>query len=794
MADNRTTDMRTPDKRNRDKHSPDKLKPAGGRGAIRGAVAAFRQQQIPVKLISSFLHANKAGGFDCPGCAFPDKPGPTLVDSCEQGQKAIAWEMTRKQTGAAFFAGKTPAELQQLSDHELEAHGRLTTPILFEQHTGVFRAIAWDEAYALIGRELNALPPSQAAFYASGRSSNEAAFLWQLAARSYGCANLPDSSNFCHEPSGFALKQVLGTGKGTCSLADFDAADLIMVMGQNPASNHPRMMVALHEAAQRGATVLAFNPLKERGFTNFSDPKNIGELLRNDGIAVAQQVHQVRLGGDLAALKGIIKAVFELAAKADSAAAVLDHEFIATHTSGIEALRADVQSTPWSALCEQSGLSEAAMRDVAQRYVQSRATMITWCMGITHHEHSVATIQHIINLLLLRGNIGKPGAGALPVRGHSNVQGDRTMGATSSVSKQFLDNLEAAFPRADISREAGRNAAAVIDGLLNGEIRALLSLGGNFGVAAPDSPRVLAALARCRLTVHIATKLNRTHCYPGEIGLLLPTLGRTDIDKRQGAVQFVTTEDSMSVVRSSRGLQAPIDADNQISEPAIVAHIGAQIARARAGHAAGGDAEMPTGIPWRQLADDYHRIRDLIEQGQRGVTAGFEQFNARISREGRLQLPNKAAQRQFATASGKAEFRVHALPTNSALQAARARHGDAVLALMTLRSHDQFNTTVYSQDDRYRGVFGGRRVVFVNAEDLHQRGLRAGDEVDIESLHADGISRRVQRFKTIAYDIPAGCIAAYFPEASPLLAAGVHANQTQTPAYKNIPVLIHRSR
>lgn len=766
---------------------PHSTQPAGGRGAIFGAVGAFGKQNIALKVVGSFLHANKVDGFDCPGCAFPDKPGKPLVDSCEQGQKAIAWEMTRKATGVDFFAGKTPADLQRLSDHQLEAHGRLTAPIMFEKSTGVFRAIAWDEAYTLIGRELAALSPAQAAFYASGRSSNEAAFLWQLAARSYGCANLPDSSNFCHEPSGFALKQTLGSGKGTCALSDFEAAELIMVMGQNPASNHPRMMVALYEAAQRGATVLAFNPLKERGFTHFSDPKNVGELLRNKGVAVAGQIHQVRIGGDLAALKGIIKGVLELA-QAD--ATVLDLDFISTHTTGFEALRSDVQSTPWEAICAESGLTEAALRDVARRYAQSKATMVTWCMGITHHQHAVANIQYIVNLLLLRGNVGKPGAGALPVRGHSNVQGDRTMGATSAVSPQFLDNLEAAFPGAPLCRDVGLNAAAVIDGLIHQRIQAFLSLGGNFGVAAPDSPRVLEALSNCRLTVHIATKLNRTHCHPGEVGLLLPTLGRTDIDTRQGAVQFVTTEDSMSVVRSSRGIQAPIDEAQQISEPAIVANMGAQIS-AHIGAQLGS-----TAIPWLELANDYARIRNCIEQAQLDVTPGFEQFNQRLEAQGRVQLPNRAAQRQFATASGKAEFKVHALPTNTALQLARQQQGqdpsEAVLSLMTIRAHDQFNTTVYSNDDRYRGVFGNRRVVLVHADDLQARGLQPGDVVDLHAVSTDGIARRTDGFTAVAYDIPLGCVAAYFPEASALLAAGVHASQTQTPAYKNVPVLLKR--
>ena len=752
--------------------------PAGGRGAISSSVRAFAQQDIPLKLVGSFLHANKLpGGFDCPGCAFPDKAGKPLLDSCEQGQKAIAWEMTRKAVGAEFFDGKTPAQLQALGDFDLEFQGRLTTPVLYENTSGTFRAIDWDEAYAIAARELSALAPESVAFYASGRSSNEAAFLWQLAARAYGSPNLPDSSNFCHEPSGYALKHSIGTGKGTCSLDDFERADLFLVISQNPASNHPRMMAALHEAKQRGATVLAINPLRERGFTHFSDPKNVGELLRNQGSAVADAIYQVQIGGDLAALKGVMKALLESERAAPGT--VFDHAFIGTHTDGVDALIADLDACAWDELIARSGLGEAQLRDIARRYAAAPATMITWCMGLTHHPDAVATIQQVVNLALLRGNIGRPGAGVVPVRGHSNVQGDRTMGATSTVSKAWLDNLEAAFPGLRVCRDSGRDAAGVLDGLLDGKVKSLLSLGGNFGVAAPDSPRVLAALERCRFTLHIATKLNRSHCHPGHVGLLLPTLGRTDKDLRRGAEQCISTEDSMSNVRASRGVQAPIT-ESQRSEPAIVAQLA---------HALG----CAPDVPWLALADDYAALRERIERCQRGVTQGFEDYNRKLASDGRFTLPNAAAQRHWNTVSGKARFIAHPLRDDSPVALARKRHGDAVLTLMTIRAHDQFNTTVYSADDRYRDVQGDRRVLFMHANDLAARGLRDGDRVDIETLVDDGHTRRVEGFTARAHDIARGCVAAYFPEASGLIAASTFSAHTRTPLYKEMPVRVSAS-
>ncbi|BCT93404.1 oxidoreductase [Lysobacter helvus] len=751
--------------------------PAGGRGALRGTVRAWREQGIAMKLVQSFLVANKVTGFDCPGCAFPDKPGRPLVDSCEQGQKAIAWEMTRKAAGADFFDGKTPADLQALGDFDLEFQGRLTTPVLYEAARGTFRAIDWDEAYAIAARELRALDPDTVAFYASGRSSNEAAFLWQLAARVYGSPHLPDSSNFCHEPSGHALTESIGTRKGTCTLDDFEHADLFIVIGQNPASNHPRMMGALHEAKQRGATILAINPLREKGFTNFSDPKDIGELVTNRGIEVADAVYQVTLGGDMALLKGVMKALLERERGAPGT--VFDHAFIAAHTEGVDALLADLDACAWTELVARSGVTEAQMREIADHYAAANATMITWCMGLTHHPEAVATIQQVLNLLLLRGNIGRRGTGAMPVRGHSNVQGDRTMGATSTVTQRWLDNLEATFPGAPLCRDGGRDAAGVLDGLFDGHMQGLLTLGGNFGVAAPDSPRVLAALERLPFTLHIATKLNRTHCHPGAVGLLLPTLGRTDRDLRASGEQCISTEDSSSTVRASRGVQAPIN-ERQRSEPVIVAELAQALGCA------------PT-VPWDEFAQDYAAIRARIERCQQGVTDGFERYNDRLLQDGRFALPNAAAERQWNTASGKARFVAHAFDDDTPLARARRVHGDAVLTLMTMRAHDQFNTTVYSHDDRYRGVAGDRRVLFANAQDLAARGLADGDCVDIETLVDDGHERRVTAFTAHAWDIPKGCCAAYFPEASSLIAASVYSAGSRTPLYKEMPVRVTKS-
>jgi molybdopterin-dependent oxidoreductase alpha subunit len=505
----------------------------------------------------------------------------------------------------------------------------------------------------------------------------------------------------------------------------------------------------------------------------------MGEMIANTGMAVAHRIYQVRIGGDLALFKGVMKHLLDMdtQAQATHSHRVLDEAFIAEHTIGFEALRADLAAASWESLVEQSGIALDDIRELAELYAAAPAAMATWCMGLTHHENGVHTIQTLVNLLLLRGNIGRPGAGAVPVRGHSNVQGDRTMGATSVVSERWLDNMTSAFPQAQFTRQAGLDAGQLMPKMFRGEVRAFFTLGGNFGIAAPDSVRVLEGLSRCRFTLHIATKLNRTHCYPGEVGLLLPTLGRTDIDLRQGVEQKISVEDSMSNVRASRGVQAPLSAD-MMSEPAIVALLGAALA-------------PDSGIPWQAMADDYRLIRDAIAQCQRGLVDDFNDYNRKLDEQGRFVLTNTARLRQWKTASGKAEFRVHPLRTHGPVERARIKHGSDVLTLMTVRSHDQFNTTVYGQDDRYRGVFGGRKVVFISEVDLNKRGLKDGDLVDLKSCgDGDEPARVVQGFKVVRYNIPAGCVAAYFPEATPLLHASSLSEYTRTPAYKEIPVLI----
>ena len=736
--------------------------PAGGRHAVASALTAFARQGIPLKVVQSFRAANRAGGFDCPGCAFPDRNDGRGIDSCEQGQKAIAWEMTRRGADPGFFARHPLAELRVWPDRELENVGRLTHPLRYDADSDTYRPIPWDEACRLAGAGLAALNPESVAFYTSGRSSNEAAFLWQFLARAYGSAHLPDSSNLCHEPSGYAMKDMLGVGKGTCTLDDFEAAELIVVIGQNPASNHPRMMAALHRAATRGATVIALNPLDELGFRDFADPREPGGLLGR-GARVARKVYRVKIGGDLAALKGVMKS---LLARGEG---LLDRAFIAAHTLGFEALRDDLAAESWDAILEESGLARAEIEEITDLYAASRATLCTWCMGITHHEHAVATVQTIVNLLLLKGNVGRPGAGAVPVRGHSNVQGNRTMGATGKVPARFLDQLEAVFG-VPVQRAPGLDAVGVAKGLLEGTLHGFLALGGNFGVAIPDGPRVRAALESCELTVHVATKLNRTHLHPGRLGLILPALGRTDRDRHE----VVTVEDSMSMTHASRGIQEPLSPAMR-GEPALVCALG--------------EALLPGAAPWGEMAADYGAIRGRIEACLAGVFEGFAAYDARIAQPGGFWLPNAAARRQWNTASGRAEFRVHAMAAGP-VHRARRRVGPQVLALMTVRSHDQFNTTVYGQDDRYRGIFGGRRVLFMNERDLARRGIEDGGAVDIEGLAEDGVSRQLSGFRAVAYDIPEGCVAAYFPEATPLMALSLASRITATPAYKEIPVLV----
>ncbi|MFC3551057.1 FdhF/YdeP family oxidoreductase [Lysobacter cavernae] len=754
-------------------------KPAGGWDALKSSWQALREQEVLLKGANTLLRANQPKGFDCPGCAWPDRNPHSTFEFCENGVKAVANEATSKRVTREFFAEHTVSWLAALDDHTLEVQGRLTEPMAFDAASDRYVPIGWDEAFARIAAALKALAsPDEAIFYTSGRTSNEAAFLYQLFVREYGTNNLPDCSNMCHEPSGVALTEQLGSGKGSVTLEDFEHADAIFIFGQNPGTNHPRMLGELRNAARRGCRIVAFNPLRERGLERFANPQSPAEMLGGSSTQITSDYLQPRIGGDLAVATALAKVVVERDAVDRP---TLDRMFIAAHTRGFDAFAEALRATPWSELERESGLGREQLERVAQTYIDSRATILCWGMGITQHPRSVATIQMLANLLLLRGNIGKPGAGPCPVRGHSNVQGDRTMGIYEQPAPAFLDKLGVAFdfqpPRAP-----GYDTIAAIEAMRDGRATVFFAMGGNFAAATPDSAQVHEALRRCALTVHVSTKLNRSHLVHGRDALILPCLGRTEIDLQTGGPQAVTVEDSMSMVHLSSGMNPPASTQ-LLSEPAIVACLAA--------------ATLPRSkTPWRWLIEDYDRVRARIAQ----VIDGFEDFNARVRVPGGFHLHHPGRERVFPTASGKATFYVHPLahPVGAALAASSPPEGNEssrlkpLLQLMTVRSHDQYNTTVYGFDDRYRGVHGLRKVCFISAHDLQCLGLRDGEQVDITSVWDDG-ERSVRGFRLVEYDIPPGCLASYFPETNALVPLGHHAERARTPASKAIPVRLTRS-
>nr|ACY24666.1 oxidoreductase alpha (molybdopterin) subunit [uncultured organism] len=745
--------------------------PAGGWRALRSVGQALVRQDIAVKGARTLLSANQPDGFDCPGCAWPDRDHTSSFEFCENGAKAVAAEATARRVTAEFFAQHTVTELAAQGDFYLEDQGRLTEPVVYDAATDKYRPIAWDDAFALIAQHLNALPdPNQAMFYTSGRASNEAAFLYQLFVREYGTNNFPDCSNMCHEPSGTSMRESIGVGKGTVTLEDFEHADAIFIFGQNPGTNHPRMLGELRQAAQRGARIVSLNPLRERGLERFADPQSAFQMATLSDSPISTHYFQLKIGGDFAFVKGMMKYLVDLQ---DAGEEVLDLPFLAEHTTGIDALLDDLRTELWPVLEAESGLSADHMRAAAEVYRQSRRVIACWGMGITQHENAVATIQMIVNLLLLRGNIGRPGAGPCPVRGHSNVQGDRTMGIWEKPPEALLDNLEKTFgfvpPRAP-----GFDTVESIRAMLDGRGKVFFALGGNFAAATPDTVQTWKALRQCALTVHVATKLNRSHLVHGEAALILPCLGRTEVDQQAGGPQGVTVEDSMSMVHLSMGINPPAS-PQLLSEPAIVARLAAATLGAR------------SKTPWLWLVEDYGRIRDKIE----AVFPDFFDFNQRVAKPGGFRLRNTASERVWATASGKAQLTVHQVPRGTPLQRARERRGDAIVfALMTMRSHDQYNTTIYGTDDRYRGVYGQRRVVFIHAEDIRALGMKDGDWVDFQTVWDDGQARRADGFKLVAYNIPRGCVAAYYPETNPLVPLGSAAQDVGTPSYKCVPVLL----
>ncbi len=749
--------------------------PAGGWGALRSVKAALLKHNIPVKGARTLLSANQPDGFDCPGCAWPDRNHASTFEFCENGVKAVAAEATARRTGPELFERYSVAELAKQSDFWLEDQGRLTHPMVYDADQDRYVSIEWDAAFALIARHLTGLSsPNEAIFYTSGRASNEAAFLYQLFVREFGTNNFPDCSNMCHEPSGSAMREQIGVGKGTVTLHDFTLAEAIFVFGQNPGTNHPRMLGELRAANKRGARIVSFNPMRERGLERFADPQNKLEMATLGSSPISTHYFQLRGGGDLAAVKGIMKRLLE---RQDAGEQLLDREFIAEHSLGFEAVAADLRSQSWTEIVEESGLTLEQIHVAADVYCGAKSVIFCWGMGITQHQNSVATIQMMTNLLLLRGNIGRPGAGACPVRGHSNVQGDRTMGIWERPPAALLDSLQKVFgfepPRAD-----GYDTVASIRAMLDGKGKVFFALGGNFAAATPDTVETWKALRRCQLTVHVSTKLNRSHLIHGREALILPCLGRTEIDVQAGGPQSVTVEDSMSMVHLSSGINPPASPE-LLSEPAIIARLA--------------DATMGSRsrVPWRWLIEDYGRIRDLIEQ----VFPDFKDFNARVAAPGGFRLPNTAGDRIWKTGTGRANFVAHAIPRDTPVHRARRRVKDAIVfTLQTTRSHDQYNTTIYGHDDRYRGVFGQRRVLFINREDIRALGFRDGDWVDILTVWDDGQDRRADRFRLVAYDIPRGNIAAYYPETNPLVPLSSVALNAGTPTSKSIPVVLVPAR
>ncbi|QGY03356.1 FdhF/YdeP family oxidoreductase [Methylobacterium mesophilicum SR1.6/6] len=753
--------------------APKRSSAAGGWGALKSCGKHLLGSRAPLTGARALLKANQPDGFDCPGCAWGDPEHGSSFEFCENGVKAVSWEATDKRTPPSFFAEHTLSELRGWSDYALEGQGRLTHPMRYDAASDRYRPVSWDEAFAEIGATLRGLDhPDQAEFYTSGRASNEAAYLYQLFARAYGTNNFPDCSNMCHEASGVALIDAIGIGKGTVLLEDFEKADAIFCVGQNPGTNHPRMLGDLRRAAERGAQVVVLNPVRERGLERFADPQNTVEMLRGASRPIASHYLQPRSGGDMAAFRGIAKVVFARDAEALAAGrpSLLDRAFLEHHTAGLDAYRAAVDATSWESILDQSGLTMDEIAAMADVYLGAHRVIATWAMGVTQHRHSVATIREIANLLFLRGHIGRPGAGLCPVRGHSNVQGDRTVGINERPPASFLEALEQHFGLA-MPRRHGHNVLAAIRAMRDGSAKAFIGLGGNFLRATPDTPVVAQALASCRLTVHIATKLNHAHLVPGAIGYLLPCLGRTEIDRNgAGKIQIVTVEDSMSMVHGSGGINKPASKELR-SEIAIIA----------------GMAEATVGastIDWAEFAADYDRIRDAIA----ATIPGFTGYNDRVRRPRGFMLRNLAAERVFDTGTGRANFSAAALPAETEHQTARKTRDTFVL--QTFRSHDQYNTTIYGLDDRYRGVYGERRVLFAHPDDLAEIRDRLGERVDIVGLHEDGTRRRAEDFRLVPFDMPRGALAGYYPELNVLVPLSTFGEKSDTPTSKSVLVTL----
>lgn len=711
--------------------------------------------------IKTLLKLNQKGGIDCPSCAWADpQDRSALGEYCENGAKAIAEEATTRRITPTFFQRYSVAELSQKSDYWLGQQGRLTSPMIVRKGQKHYEKISWDEAFTLIANQLNSLTsPDEAIFYTSGRTSNEAAFLYQLFVRMFGTNNLPDCSNMCHESSGVALSETLGLGKGSVTLEDFEKAEVIMILGQNPGTNHPRMLTSLEKAKQNGVKIISVNPLKEAGLLSFKHPQHLKDMLLG-GETLTDIYLQVRINSDLALLKAFCKILLN---KERSQKQVFDYDFIIRNTEGFDEFIAELDNYNLDELIAQTGVSADEVYKAAELVCNNNKIIVCWAMGLTQHKNSVATIREVVNLLLLKGSIGKEGAGTCPVRGHSNVQGDRTMGIWEKPKPQFLDKLKENFDF-EPPRKDGYNTIEAIHAMHEGQAKVFFAMGGNFLSATPDTLFTAKALQSCDLTVHVSTKLNRSHLIHGKTALILPCLGRTDVDIQASGKQFITVENSMGVVHSSQGVLTP-PSDELLSEPAIVA----KLAKATFGN--------KFKVDWDSLIDNYDNIRNLIEK----TIDGFQSYNLRVRQPDGFYLPNGPRQQRFTTTSQKANFTIN---HNESIQL----NADEYL-MMTIRSHDQFNTTVYGLNDRYRGIFNERRVILMNPSDIQQAGLKHYQVIDLHNEHG-GVKRIAERFIVVPYSIPTKCVATYFPEANTLVPISSFADKSHTPTSKSVIITL----
>ena len=740
---------------------------AGGWGSMKSLVQIGLREQPAASTPVELGRQNKPDGFMCVSCAWGKPEHPHPAEFCENGAKATAWELTRFRVTPDFFARHTLSELATWRDHDLEQAGRLTHPMRYDAAADRYVAVSWEDAFADIGARLKPLDPKKVCLYTSGRASLETSYMWQLFGRMYGSQNMPDSSNMCHETTSVGLKACIGSPVGTIHLEDYKKCDAIFYFGQNPGTNSPRFLHDLRACAKRGVDIVVFNPLRERGLERFTDPQNPVEMATNTSTRIASQYHQVKAGGDIAAILGIIKHVVALD---DATGHVLDHDFIATHTKGFDGVAAKARVTGWDEIERESGLSRAALESAGDVYARAKAVICVYGMGITQHRHGITNLQMLVNLMLLRGNVGKPGAGFGPVRGHSNVQGQRTVGITEKPDLVPLDGLARQFDF-EPPREEGWDTVATCEALLKRKMQAFLGLGGNFARAIPDHDETEPAWRDVPLTVHIATKLNRSHLIPGKACYLLPCLGRIELDQQASGAQTVTMEDSFSRIYASRGRVTPA-AGTLLSEPAIVAGI----ARATLAPNA--------RVDWDAWVGDYSLVRDQIEATWPDL---FARFNQRMHMPGGFWKGVPAAHRQWKTGSGKAEFNLPEVMNASGFGEAEGR-----FRLVTLRSNDQFNTTVYGYDDRFRGIKGTREVVLMNRQDMADLGVGDGTLVNLIGDHGGNADKRVERYRVVPYNIPRGCVAGYYPELNPLIPVAHHAIESHVPAAKTVPIRLER--